>query len=113
MEDFNQKVPLTKTTFVFVVMAFCLIVSTYMGFDTQLTGKVSEIVADGLISLASFLAVSYLASSSVDYSGVLHKIGGRLGGRVVAPVAPDVPPSPGYVAVNPQYVDPNSPDAKG
>lgn len=69
-----------KNVFVFIVVAFSLSVATIMGFDQNLKTKVAEIVADGLISLALFSVVSYLASYSVDYSGLLTKVG-RFGGH--------------------------------
>lgn len=83
----EQKTPYGKNTFVFITIAFCLGVATFMGFDQSLTTKVAEIVADGLISLALFVAVSFLASYSLDYSGVLGKIGSRVSARAMAPEA--------------------------
>lgn len=83
--DEDQKTPWVKNLFVFVIVAFCLVVATAMGFDQSLTTKVAEIVADGLISLALFTTVSFLASHAIDYSGILTKVGNRMGGRVVAP----------------------------
>lgn len=73
-----------KNSFVFVVVAFSLTIATIMGFDQGLTTKVAEIVADGLISLALFSVVSYLASYSVDYSGLLTKVG-RFGASSSSP----------------------------
>lgn len=81
----DQKTPWVKNLFVFVIVAFCLTVATVMGFDPALTTKVSEIVADGFITLALFTTVSFLASHAIDYSGILTKVGNRMGGRVVAP----------------------------
>ena len=85
----EQKTQWTKNIFVFGTVGFCLAVTARMGFDQTLTTKMSEIVADGLISLAMFVSVSYLAAQTVDYSGVLSKVGNRLGGRSV-PVAQPV-----------------------
>lgn len=86
----------SKSIFVFVVVAFCLVTSAMMGFDQTLDTKVSEIVADGLISLAMFVAVSFLAAQTIDYSGVMGKLGNRLGGR-----APVSIPDPVYTTVDP------------
>lgn len=97
MADEEQKTQWGKNAFVFIVIAFCLAIAAIMGFDQGLTTKVSEIVADGLISLALFVAVSYLASYSVDYSGVLNKIGTRASGRYAQPVSPQ------YQSMDPQY----------
>lgn len=102
------KVQWGKSIFVFAVVAFCLGVSARMGFDQTLTTKVSEIVADGLISLAMFVAVSFLAAQTVDMSGVLTKVGDRLGKRGVT----TPPPVPLYETVDPR--DPtDSVEAKG
>ncbi|MBS3648877.1 hypothetical protein KEU06_09685 [Pseudaminobacter sp. 19-2017] len=62
-----------RALFVFITVAFCLTVVTVMGFNPELTGKVSEVVADGLLSLAMFLSISYVAGSTIDYSGVLAR----------------------------------------
>lgn len=94
----HLKIPISKSLFVFITIGFCLIVAAYMAFDPELTTKVAEIVADGFISLAMFLAVSFLASSSVDYSGILHKIGGRRVAMV------DAAPEAVTTALNPQEV---------
>jgi hypothetical protein len=111
MDDGNQKHQWKKTIFSVGLVSFCLGTATKMGFDPTLTTKVSEIVADGLITTAMFCAVSFLAADSVDTSGILHKIGRRMGGRVVADPPPP-PPEPVYRAVDPNdYVDPS--EAKG
>lgn len=65
-----------RSIFVFAMCASCLTIATVMGFRTDLITRVNEIVADGLISLAMFLAISYVAGSSIDYSGVLTRFGG-------------------------------------
>jgi hypothetical protein len=46
-----------------------------------------------------FLAVSFLASSSVDYSGILHNIGGRIGARSM--VSPPVE-TESYTTLDPE-----------
>lgn len=66
-----------RARFVFITVAGCLITATIMGFRTDLVTKVNELVADGLISLAMFLSISYVAGSSLDYSGVLTRFAGR------------------------------------
>lgn len=90
----ETKTPYGKNLFVFVVVAFSLSTATAMGFDQTLTTKVAEIVADGLITLAMFVTISFLASYSVDYSGVLTKVGGRVGALVT-------PPASHYTTVEP------------
>jgi hypothetical protein len=91
----SPKTQWSKSIFVFGVVAFCLVVSAMMGFDQTLRTKVSEIVADGLISLAMFVSVSFLAAQTIDYSGVMTKVGNRLGGR-------PMPVEPKYEAVDPE-----------
>jgi hypothetical protein len=110
MEDDGQKTTWKKTVFSIALISFCLGVATKMGFDPSLTTKVAEIVADGLITTSMFVAVSFLAADSVDTSGILHKLGRRMGGRVVAP--DPTPPPPQYTTIDPNdYVDPA--EAKG
>lgn len=104
--DESPKGQWSKSVFVFATVAFCLGVSAKMGFDQTLTTKVSEIVSDGLISLAMFVSVSFLAAQTVDMSGVLSKVGNRLAGRGIMPP----PPVPTYETVDPTGIDP---EAKG
>lgn len=99
----QPKAQWSKSVFVFITVGFCLGVAAKMGFDHTLTTKVSEIVSDGLISLAMFVSVSFLAAQTVDMSGVLTKVGNRLGGR-------NLPPVPTYETVDPTLADP---EAKG
>lgn len=113
----NTVLNFAKGFFVFAVVAFCLVVSAMMGFDQNLKTKVSETVADGLISLAMFVAISYLAAQSVDTSGILSKVTGRLSPSQVMAIPPIVTPSapiqpPQFVAVDPTLAD-NSGVAKG
>jgi hypothetical protein len=110
MEDDSPKQRWLKTIFSVCLIAFCLGTAVAMGFDTSLTTKVAEIVADGLITTSMFVAVSFLAADSVDTSGLLHKIGNRMtrGGpmtMLVSPVDATPPDSPSYNTVDP--------DAKG
>lgn len=105
MSDDTQKSFWSKSIFVFATVAFCLGVAARMGFDQTLTSRVSEIVADGLISLSMFVAISYLAAQAVDPS-VVSAIMGRRGKKV-----PDVAAST-YQTVDPsEFTD--GPGAKG
>jgi hypothetical protein len=89
-----------RSIFVFLTVAVCLVIAGIMGFRTDLDTKVNEIVADGLISLAMFLSISYVAGSSLDYSGVLARFGSRPGvGRGMRP-----PPADAYAE---QFVEPD------
>lgn len=99
----EQKTQWGKLIFVFAVVGFCLITASRMAFDPTLTSKVSEIVADGFISIALFVSVSLLAAQTVDMSGVLTKVGSRFGGKPVSPV-------PSYETVDPRIMEP---EAKG
>lgn len=91
METGNSKGSnIAKIAFVYGVVFFCLGVAALMGFDSELTSKVSETVADGLISLAMFVSVSYLATHSVDTSGILNKVAARIGPKALPVSLPDV-----------------------
>jgi hypothetical protein len=86
MDTGNSKAShIAKIAFVYGVVFFCLGVAALMGFDVSLTGKVADTVADGLISLAMFVSVSYLATHTVDTSGILNKVASRIGGRTPLP----------------------------
>lgn len=106
MSDETQKGFWIKSIFVFATVAFCLVVSAKMGFDQGLTTRVSEIVADGFISLAMFVSIAFLAAQAVDPS-MISKLIGRRGSKA--------PPMevPNYQSVDPsEYADP-PPEAKG
>jgi len=107
----NKLNQIAKGVFVFSTVAFCLYVSSRMGSDPNVKGKVSEIVADGLITLAMFVAISYLAAQTVDTSGILNKVASRISPIQSAAMpqtvsAPAQPPQ--YVAVDPTLVDPGA-----
>lgn len=103
MSDDTQKGFWSKSFFVFATVAFCLGVAARMGFDQTLTSRVSEIVSDGLISLAMFVSISFLAAQAVDPS-VVSSILNRRGKKM--------PESTPYQTVDPsEYTD--GPGAKG
>ena len=65
-----------RSLFVFSVVGFCLGGSLHLAIAEK-EGKVTEIVADGFITIALALSISYVAGTSIDYSGVLARIGGK------------------------------------
>lgn len=100
---------LRRALFVFSVVGFTLGGSLYLAMSEK-EGKVTEIVADGFITISLALSVSYVAGTSIDYSGVLSRIGGR--GLAVAQPQPTPPATDPDDAPEPkQKVDPE--DAKG
>lgn len=90
-----------KGVFVFATVAFCLVVASMMGFDQDLKTKVSETVADGLISLAMFVAISYLAAQTVDTSGILNKVASRVSPIQAAAMQAQPAQPPQMIAVDP------------
>lgn len=69
---------LRRSLFVFAVTFFCLNGALYLAISEK-DGKVAEIVADGFITIPLALSISYVAGTSIDYSGVLNRIGGGRG----------------------------------
>lgn len=102
----TQKLHWTKVIFVFGTVSFCLVVSTMMGFDPAITSKVAEIVADGFISLALFVSVTFLAAETVDRSEILKRIASRTGVQA-ASIDPKVLDTPTYNASYATAYDPS------
>lgn len=75
-----------RSLFVFTTVGFCLGGALYLA-TSEKEGKVTEIVADGFITISLALSVSYVAGTSIDYSGVLSRLGGR--GLTAVPSTPD------------------------
>lgn len=99
---------LRRALFVFSVVGFTLGGALYLAMSGR-EGKVVEIVADGFITISLALSISYVAGTSIDYSGVLSRIGGK---GVVASQQPAPPaPEPDDEPEPKQKVDPE--DAKG
>lgn len=102
MDGDDAKTSWKKTLFSICLISFCLGTAVKMGFDTTLTTKVAEIVADGLITTSMFVAVTFLAADSVDTSGVLRKLGSRMSRGPIALIAAEPPPpEPVYGTVDP------------
>ncbi len=99
---------LRRALFVFSVVGFTLGGALYLAMSGK-EGKVTEIVADGFITISLALSVSYVAGTSIDYSGVLKRIGGK--GLAVAQQPTTPAQEPDDEPEPKQKVDPE--DAKG
>lgn len=57
-----------RRKFVHYVTAFCLVASTVMVFFAPAL-PVTEVAVRALISLATFVVLTYIGASSIDYNG--------------------------------------------
>jgi hypothetical protein len=64
-----------RRTFVQRVTAFCLVSSVAMVFFTPVAAlPLAEVAVRALISLATFVVLTYIGASSVDYNGGITKM---------------------------------------
>ncbi len=64
-----------RRTFVHRVTAFCLVSSVIMVFFTPVAAlPLAEVAVRALISLATFVVLTYIGASSVDYNGGIAKM---------------------------------------
>jgi hypothetical protein len=68
-----------RTYYVFVTTFVAYV--TCVLFGVYGSGKIAEMVADGLISLMMMTSLTYITAYSIDSSEVLRKIGDRVSSR--------------------------------
>jgi len=68
-----------RTMFIFVSCGLAYVSVMVLAFLG--TGKIAEMVADGLISFLMVVAVSYVAAHSIDRSEIFTKMSERFGRR--------------------------------
>lgn len=68
-----------RTWFIFVSVAIAYL--SVMGLAFFGSGKIAELVADGLVSYIMVIAVSYVAAHTIDRSEIFEKMGQAFGRR--------------------------------